>query len=243
MADAGDSVLGDTDDGGSAGDEPVSGDADVSGGDEGVEFPTWMEQNKGEFKKDERLKDFATINDLSQAYVELLEKKGVTVPDENSSDDERKAFFKQIGRPDEYEVPEEILKREEFKGLDSVYDRLNLTEEQAAGLNEFLKDSAQRLLDAETADRRKSYENAMKTARDTWGVDYDDNMKYVNRFINSFGGQALKTALQSTGADNRFPVLDAFVRVSKLLGPNYFTTGEIAPQKDEVTGLRYDSEI
>jgi len=237
-----DGMLGGSD-GDSDGTPDDAPDVDDGAVDDLGDYPSWMEQNKGDFKKDERLKTFKTINELSQAYIDLLGKKEVTIPDENASDDERKAFYKKIGRPDEYEIPEEIIKRKEFEGIDGVFDRLNLTKEQADGLNEFLKDSAQKLIESEEAERSSAYETAKKTAKMMWQSDYDDNMKYVHKFIGTFGGEDLKRALRATGADNRFAVLNAFSEAAKMLGPSFFTTGEVAPKEDEYSGLRYETEI
>lgn len=242
------------DDGGGGGDnaDVVDDSVDDSGaGGESSDtpaFPTWMDQNKGELKKHEKLKAYPTINDLSKAHLELLEKmaedKRIEIPKDDAGDDVKKAFWKKIGKPDTYEVPEEVKKNPHFQGIDGVMDRLNLTKSQADGLNEFFKEYLSRENVESEKKRNLSYETFVKTAKspDNWGADYDANLQYIQRFVNTFGGEPLKQAMRSVGADHQFEIMNAMAKVAKLLGPSYFATGQIQPPKPS-KGLTYKSDI
>ena len=220
--------------------------ADAAAG--GDTFPTWMDQNKEDLKRNETLKQFASINDLSAAHLALIESAAedsrVEIPKEDAGDDAWKAFWKKIGKPETYTVPEEVSKDTKFQGIDAMVDRLNLTETQATGLFEYLKGSKERENVVDVTRRKEEFASFVTTAKDpgNWGTDYDGNMANIEKFINTFGGDKLKQSINSLGVATNYSIMDAFSQVSRLLGPSFFTTGQITTPKPS-KGLTYKTQI
>jgi len=104
--------------------------------------PTWMEQLPDDLKANESLTGFETIGDLAKAHLDADGKQeGLRLPGEDASDDERNAFYTELGRPenaDGYDMsaPENLPEglaydtEKESKYRDLFHD-MGLTRDQA----------------------------------------------------------------------------------------------------------------
>ena len=57
------------------------------------------------------------------------------------------------------------------------------------------------------------------------GQKFTQSLRDAHRFINVFGGEKLKAALDATGAGNHPEIFKAFARAGRILGEDQLVTG------------------
>lgn len=80
------------------------------------------------------------------------------------------------------------------------------------------------------------YEEGLKAQKEAWGKEamedpefggqkFMHSLRDAHRFINVFGGEKLKAALDATGAGNHPEIFKAFARAGRILGEDQLVTG------------------
>lgn len=187
-----DTNVGDKDEG-----EKTSADTDT-------EIPAWISQLPEELRSNaDSMKQFAKfkkIGDLAKSYSELESKLGSSLikPGDDSTDEERSAFYEKLGRPksaDGYSFAND----ENAKPFLELAFKNNLTEAQAKSLYEsfnemnqqIVKDQAQRIVQGakETEDKLRA----------EYGSKYSEKLTMLERGIMAYGGPAMAKKLQNAG--------------------------------------------
>lgn len=196
-----------------AGDEPPAGDP-----------PEWVGFLPEEAAKDPAVTKYKTPDEFYKGYKNVQEiagKKGVIVPDENASPEDREKFFNSIGRPesaDEYkfnevkdlhqaiENPEEIS-----KGLAATFHEAGLTNAQADSLNnQFLS-----LLNESAKQQEAKQQEAMQATeaelRKEWGDKFDANKAMVGKVAKTMLSEEEIASLGGAEGIGNNPVFNKLV--------------------------------
>lgn len=203
-----------------------------AGAGEGGVTPSWLDSLPEEARTDPNITKFKTSEDFYAGYknqVEMIGKKGIIVPDANSTPEDKEKFLNALGRPstqDGYklETPQGLhesikVTPESTAAFNAMAHKHGLTNEQANGLNQHLM----QIVNQATVDMEKRDNDAVQVAetalRQKWGADYDRNKSLVSDGIMKVGGQEAIDAMGGeNGLGNNPVVLDTLAKILSQLG-------------------------
>ena len=208
--------------------------------DEGLltETTSWMEGISEENR--EGVKDFTSRDALAKGYGALFQKMGgqVKMPDDQTSDEDRSAFYQKLGRPekaDGYSRPD-LAEGEQF-------DEAFLTEMAAVAHAEGISDKQFRSLidryiarEGQVAEAKVASENAetdavQKQLHEEWGGDYEKNLEISKRALRELVPADMKDAfvalIVDKNLDNNFLFIKAFHSVGSKMMDDTLVKGEL----------------
>jgi len=187
-------------------------------------------------------KKFTGPADVVKSYAELQKKLGsaINLPAEDASEEEIATFHKQLGRPDK---PEDyVLEPPDLSALGEEFSYNEELDAQArtwffnAGVSQIV---AQELFDgynswalgmAEAMANRDAdaMEKAKTELKKEWGPDYDANMDFANRGLQTFFGKDARNITLADGtAIGSYPVFArGLAEIGRLAGEARLLTGE-----------------
>jgi hypothetical protein len=183
-----------------------------------------------------------------KSYIEAQKKigqKGVLIPGENASEEDRNVFFKALGRPDR---PEDYG----FKKPENLPQGVNYNEERVGKFAKVFhqlgmsKDTAQKLLDTynndiieEVANQQKMVEefkvNAVKELKKEWGSNFEKNISKANAAVKLFGGKDFTELLKNTGLDSHPTMVKVFEKIADRMGEASLVDGYVETNRPVLT--------
>lgn len=178
-----------------------------AGGDGGggaPQTPEWLATAPEEFRADPHLAKYKTQDEFFKAEKnqrEMLGRKGVILPTEKATPEERAAFYNQLGRPEKPEgyklvlpekLPEGFTVTPEFnaKFVASAH-KWGLTNAQAQeALTDFLGDAANNHMQQMQA-AKEARDAAGTQLKNEWGAKYDENFARAQKALKAFGGDEM----------------------------------------------------
>jgi len=152
------------------------------------------------------------------------------------------------GAPDAYAdftAPEgmtvEPVKMDEFKTLAKD---LGLSQETAQKLIDFQGGRVKEMVEAPYRlwnETQTAWQNAVKADPDIGGAKLTENLAAGKRAIDAFGGDALRQALDFTGAGNNPAIVKAFIKIGQAMGEAGFITGTAPKQERSIAEKLYPS--
>jgi len=140
--------------------------------------------------------------EIAKSYINLQGKisaKGLLMPGPNASDDEKSAFYKDLGRPetaDGYTLtpPQDLHKNivstpESQKVFKGQCHKIGLTSEQTQGLHTWYLTELSNVLKQQDVEDTKVTNEAKTALMAKWGTTYDANLELANKVVNKFGGE------------------------------------------------------
>lgn len=215
---------------GSGGEGEDGGEGGESGGGEGA--PSWIDSLPEAAKTDTNITKFKNSEDFYTSYknqLEMVGRKGVIVPDANSTPEDKEKFLNALGRPEspdgyKLETPQGLhesiqVTPESSAVFNAMAHKHGLTNEQANGLNNHLM----QVVNQAIVDNEKRETEAMQTAetalRQKWGADYEKNKSSLADGIMKVGGQEAIDAMGGEkGFGNNPIVLDTLAKIFGQLG-------------------------
>jgi len=168
------------------------------------DLPIFHEQLPKEYQGHEYLKDYEDLGAWAKGHIELKDqvKSMVRVPDDKSTDEERAAFHKRLGKPDnadgydlKYEYPEGMNEDQEFvKGFRGKCHELNVSTDQAKGIFSWYND----IMKGVHGLRAKQDRDLDDKLHEKYGDNYDAEIKIMRRAAKEFGGDDFLTMLDNT---------------------------------------------
>lgn len=218
--------------GSSASTEPgTSGNAgDGAGAEQGEGAPStsglakWADQlskdTRGNPEAVKALAKFKTLDDLSKSYIELSGKLGnsVALPGKDSSDEEKAAFYKRLGRPESADKYGFEQKHDGAKAFAKIALEANLTDAQAQAVYKHLETSgAAAMKQREAAMQRQQAETeaSLKAEHKDKFPQFVENLK---RGLEVFGGDELRGVLIKSGLAYDPVIVKTFSRIGAQLG-------------------------
>lgn len=220
--------------------EGSKGNADGNGGE--VQHPAWMSQINDELKsnteKAGKLSKFEKLSDLASAYLEAERKLGSSIvkPGENASDEERRAFYKQLGVPDA--ADKYSIEGDDAKTFREIAFKNNLTDEQAKAFYASLKEVGQNALNAQKAAFEQQAHDTQAALQKEYGKDYPTKIEMLKRGVATYGGEKLSAKLQQAGLLGDYEVVKMFI----LLGEQSSEAGSPGNTKGKAEGYKSIAE-
>lgn len=192
-----------------------------------IEFPeNWKEGIDAELRDDPSLKLVNDIPTLVKNYVHAqknIAKRGVPLPDQHATDEDRRQFFQKLG------LPESVDKYDVKVPKDASFEEGFLSEfKKAAHEANILPDQAQKLLDWYNQTNSSAIEQAitqnkteaqaeLKALKQEWGSDYDRNIKVARAVLRTAGMEDVNQWLQDSGLDNSAMMIKLMSSVGNLM--------------------------
>jgi hypothetical protein len=183
-----------------------------------------------------------------KSYIEAQKKigqKGVLIPGENATDEDRNVFFKALGRPDKpedygFKKPENLP-----TGVSYNEDRVNKFAKVFHELG-VSKTTAQKLLDTynndiieEVANQQKMVDefkaNSVKELKKEWGSNFEKNISKANAAVKLFGGKDFTDLLKNTGLDAHPIMVKVFEKIADRIGEASLIDGYVETQRPALT--------
>lgn len=203
-----------------------------------VQHPAWMSQINaditGDAAKAEKLSKFEKLSDLASAYLEAEGKLGNSIvkPGENSTDEEREAYYRALGKPDA--ADKYSIEGDEAKMFREIAYKNNLTDEQAKALYASLKEVGNNALEAQKAAFAQQAQDTQAALQKEYGKDYPTKIEMLKRGVATYGGEKLGAKLQQAGLLGDYDVIKMFI----LLGEQSSEAGSPGNGKTIADGYK-----
>jgi hypothetical protein len=225
-----------TSDGAAAGGDGAAG----GGGGSGAPSLGWRAGLKADRRDQEYAKGFDSVTSLYDRAAGLEEKLKTALfrPGEKATKEEREAFAKAMGRPDNYkgysltrgEIPEGLPygeDTEEWFRKSAFAAGLSGPQAQAlfSAFNQRLGDQYQ----AGTKQIQENREKVMTELRKEHGDKLDGVLSRAKAFVRKFGGEEFMKFLDDSGLGDHAPMIRLAVAASSAMRPDVFVPGDGSP--------------
>ena len=192
-----------------------------------------------DIRNDPNIKKYKDIGELAKGHLEtvkLVGRKGVILPTENSTPEEKEKFYNSIGRPEKAELykftPIENLHHtiqiqpESEAAFKGIAHQLGLTQSQADGLNAWYLSNVSGQLGKQDEAFDIAKKGAETKLRAEWGAEYNQNLILAKRITEKFGGKEAIAALGDLG--NNPAALKLLANIGKRMSEDSINHGEIS---------------
>jgi hypothetical protein len=193
-------------------------------------------------------KKFTNIAALAKSYESLERLNGnpnkVTLPGENSTEEERRAFFTALGVPDKPEgyaierpkdLDERLWDEERNKGFLALAHKHGITPAAAKALVEFEAANTKAALEKAETDAKAATAGLVAALKKEWGAAYDEKRQAAAVIFEKLGGAELFG--QDTVIDNHPAFTKLLAKVADMVGEK----GTAAGLKDQRRGSVEDA--
>ena len=184
-----------------------------------TQHPAWMNQINSELIKDAekagKLSKFEKLSDLASAYLDAEGKLGnvLVKPGENSTDEEREAFYKALGKPDA--ADKYSIKGDEAKMFREMAYKNNLTDEQAKAIYASLQEVGNAAIEQHKAAYAQQAKETQNALLQEYGKDYNTKIELLRRGVANYGGEAVGAKLQKAGLLADLDIVKMFIRLGE----------------------------
>lgn len=186
----------------------------------------------------DRLSRFSDATIMATSYLryENSQNDRVKIPNNESSGEERSAFYNKIGRPekvDGYTMPQltegQELDKELFSGWATVAHESGMSDKQFSSLaNKYMELETQRI-ETEQVEFNRFREESDRKLHEDYGADYDKNIELSKRAYTEYAGEDLKELLKTdkfVSLMNEPAFIDMLVQMGKKNMDDTFVKGD-----------------
>lgn len=201
-----------------------------------AELKAWGAQLSQKLRGDEEavktLSRFEDISSLAQSYIELEKKMSgmSSIPGENTSEEEKTAFWKKLGKPESADKYGFEQKSETERRLAEALFKADLTDAQAKAVYSFIAEAGK-------AQQAVFYEALKKKAVETdaalekeFGNLLPEKMENYTKSLKVFGDGEVLKHLEETGLAYDVSMVKMFIKIGEALGESRTVTGSSAGQ-------------
>lgn len=192
------------------------------------DFTQLMGSLPEEIRADPSMADIKSLEGLAKSHInaqKMLGKERLSVPGEDASDEERAAFFEQLGRPanaEGYQFREALdgqaigMDAGLMDSMAKAFHDAGLNDQQAnAVVTGYLEQNAQRMQEMEEISER-TVESTIEALKRDWGDDFEANLEQANEAAKQlFEGDQFEAFTKIRLADGSF--LGDTVLMTKLM--------------------------
>ena len=163
---------------------------------------------------------YKTPDDFAKGAANLSKKigeKGISIPGEDATDDERAEFYTKLGRPESpeaysWEMPEGFEIDQDWYAEKSkeMFDK-GISDEQHAFIMDLYRQDREHINQLAQDYQKELVEKTEPALREMWQDDYDANMKMSMEVAEKFG---VKDLLKDYGLINELPVIQMLHEVA-----------------------------
>jgi len=213
---------------------------------EGGEEQSWLTSVPEDIRGHEVFGGMEKAGDAYRKLIDLSEnsKSMIRIPNDQSTDDEKSAYFKATGRPDEatgYTIgkpeglPEDYLYDE---GLEKVIREVGFK----AGASDAMLKPVWEAAVKYGADANNKVNETLKQQdldaenklKDNWKGNFEANSEKAVRALKKFAGDDDFKSLADVGMDKDPIILHTFHKIFEAFGDDAFLKGDQTPQKKEI---------
>lgn len=121
---------------------------------------------------------------------------------------------------------DEIIDEEAFEEFKSLSEELNLSEEQAQGIWDWIVEGALRFVDDLDLKSRKYCDETENRLRSVYGRDLEAKQKAAQNLIRKYGGEELVSFLKNSGIGNCREIVDFLIKLADAAGEDRGLVGE-----------------
>tara|TARA_R100000700_G_C3163833_1_gene139315 strand:- start:805 stop:1662 length:858 start_codon:yes stop_codon:yes gene_type:complete len=235
---------------------PAEGLPETSENTENKEIETdWRSTLPEDLRNNATLSKYSSVESLAKGYLNASSMLGKDKLIKPNSEDEWKAFYDEMGRPEDpagyefedvkaengFEVDKEMV--DKFR---SVAHETGLSLNQAQKLFDWYTSTNVEQFDQYVANEEASLAESEATMRKEWGKAYDQKMEQALRAVRQFGGDPLVDELNATGLGNNPHLIKAFAMAGeKIMGDQQLEGGDsniMTPEqiKEEIAAIQND---
>lgn len=193
-----------------------------------VVFPeNWKDAIAEEYRAEPALANVPDIPTLVKNYIHAqksIGKQGVPLPDQHSTDEDRRSFFQKLGLPDtvekyELQAPKEVSFEDGFLSQfkEAAY-KANILPDQAQKLLEWYNEANATSIEQAIIQNKTQMQEDLKALRQEWGSDYEMKTKLARSVLKTAGAdeQVFKW-LSDTGLDNSAMMIKLMGQIGELM--------------------------
>ncbi len=190
----------------------------------------------------DRLARFNDPSIMATSYLryENSQNDRVKIPTDESSAEEKSAFYNGLGRPekpDGYTQPKvgegQEVNKEFFGGMSAIAHEAGITDSQFSKMAERYVVFEQQIKEAEVNEFNRYKEEADRKLHETYGADYDANIELSKRAYTEYASDELKALLDTdkfVGIRNEPAFIDMMVNIGKKNMDDTFVKGDGQPE-------------
>ena len=205
-----------------------------------------------DYKEEKSLQNFSNMNDFVKSYLhsqKLVGADKIPVPNKMATDEDWKAVYDRLGRPEtpdgyKYNLPKETkLEESTLKAFSEEAHKLGLLPKQAEGIINYYNSIAEQSEQAATVNEEAARAEAEAELRKEYGPAYDLKIAQArNLATNTFGQDFLRDTKLADGSvlGNHPQVVRAFADLASKMSEDGIVQGEAA---SAMTVKEIDDEI
>ena len=205
-----------------------------------------------DYKEEKSLQNFSNMNDFVKSYLhsqKLVGADKIPVPNKMATDEDWKAVYVRLGRPEtpdgyKYNLPKETkLEESTLKAFSEEAHKLGLLPKQAEGIINYYNSIAEQSEQAATVNEEAARAEAEAELRKEYGPAYDLKIAQArNLATNTFGQDFLRDTKLADGSvlGNHPQVVRAFADLASKMSEDGIVQGEAA---SAMTVKEIDGEI
>jgi hypothetical protein len=183
------------------------------------------------FKLNEGETGVTVPSTIIKSYIEAQKKiaqKGVLLPGENATDEDKNAFYKVLGRPDTPEgygfaKPENLpvgvnYDEDRAKWFADLAHKAGLSGSQAKLLFDEYNQNVFQETEVQQKALKEFTDNTVKELKTEWGSKFEKNLQKSSAAAKLFGGKEFIDMLKNTGLDAHPVMIKAFLKVADRIG-------------------------
>ena len=205
-----------------------------------------------DYKEEKSLQNFSNMDDFVKSYLhsqKLVGADKIPVPNKMATDEDWKAVYDRLGRPEtpdgyKYDLPKETkLEEKTLKAFSEEAHKLGLLPKQAQGIINYYNSLAEQTEQAATVNEEAARAEAEVELRKEYGPAYDLKIAQArNLATNTFGADFLRNTKLEDGSvlGNHPQVVRAFADLASKMSEDGIVQGEAT---SVMTVKEIDSEI
>ncbi|WP_425362786.1 hypothetical protein [Candidatus Tisiphia endosymbiont of Hybos culiciformis] len=191
----------------------------------------WLTNMPEEIRKAESLGKFKDVSSLAQSYLEAEKSlnQRVTVPKDDSSDEEWHKFYSRLGLPEDKRYTDKRSKEDEeyLTRYEDMFYQSGLSKRQGEKLLNSLYGFSQDLQKQQQNDIEQTRHSHIGWLKDNYGEGFDSKMTVMQAALSKFGTKELAKLIEDS---HYSPALvDLLVKVGETLKSDSLVTGKELP--------------
>ena len=212
---------------------------------------SWLEGLPGELRAVESLSKFKDIGALARSYLEAekaLSSK-VTVPREDSSDEEWQKFYQKLGLPEDKRYASARLPEDEqqLQLYEEMLYNAGVSKRQGQRLLEAFGKLSQEMQQKQIAELEKERQGNLEWLQKRYGDEFEGSISLLQAALSKFGSKELAQMVEDSGYSPA--LVDLLVKVGQTLKSDALISGDVAGKTSgknalaEIKRLEDDSEF
>jgi hypothetical protein len=187
--------------------------------------PEWAKdlEIESDLLGDPSLKAIKDVPTLVKSYVHAQRKIGsdkTIIPDKNSTQEEINQFYAKLGLPEfeqyDFARPEKDAADDSFRdGFKQLAHENKLLPHQAEAMYNFISEQALERSETMQANQSEAIENAMNDLKQSWGEQFDSELRMAKLAVKEFGGDEFINYLNESGLGNNAQLIKLMNTVGK----------------------------